>query len=808
VAEPIREDTDDDQDLDFTPIRRTSTRRGKRRMSSSQKALGITIGAILHVGAVAILLWLIFGRGGKPAADEPAHAEAMAAKDTPRMAPPHHAPPEPAHVAPPRPSEPTPAAPQWNLPPVLPPAGMQPLIVEAATAPPAGGPLPPTLTPAVRDFEVKHDGPVYALAVLAGGKQLLSAGADRGIRVWDSAAGREVHRFPTSPATIRSLAVNSLGAVAASGGDDGVVRVWDVALAKEVLALSGHSGPVRGVAFSPNGRYVLSGSEDGSVRVWDLLTREAVRDLKYGQPVTCVAFGPDGRRALVGGDHGAVTVYDLEAAQPLHRLRFHIGTVTGVAFSPDGHKAVSVGDDKTMRFWDVVTGQPIRISDPNATGSYTHLRAGQPLTAVAFAGDGSWVVAAAGDSSIPVLTLTGRGRAFLRAPPRGTARALAVAPDGSAVFLGTDQGVVRRLDFQGGMEVVATTGRASAGPTSPATPSTMPPAPATTPAGPPPKWFADAGTGTVRSLAIAANGLLVTGGTDKTVRVWDADSGKEVNAFQGMTSLRSNVAVSRDGSTVLVGGNPPTPIGRITAGADHLVRAVSTKTGKATNVGIHNGPISCLALSANGRYALTGCEQTVHYWDVAAARQVRYYIGHGGVIKGVDIHPKQPKGASVATDGTIRVWDLNSTRLDRTITGIPGTPHGIAFSPDGKALLVYGPGVLGTWDAITGKPLQQFVLPTKRGLGTGSTVAACWAPDGSVVVAALGTVVVLDAATGAELAHFDGATGFLDTVGVSGDGRYVAAAGRGVWLWAPDKPLAPPAAGAAGKEPPAGKAGP
>ncbi len=788
MADPFVDDDADDQDLAFPRVRPAATRRGRRQAGSSKKVLAIVFGGLLHLGAVGILVWIIFGRGGKPAPDA-APPEAVAKDPRPVVAHRQPTPPDPA--AQPRPADPTPAAPQWALPPVLPPAGLQPLVIEAVPPAPPGGPLPAKLAPVVRDFEPPHEGPVRALAVLSGGKQLLTAGADGRVRLWDTATAREVKAFDGPPQPARALAVNAAGTVAASGCDDGSVRVWDVALAKEAFALTGHAGPVRGVAFSPNGLYVLSGGEDGTVRLWDLNLREKVRDLKYGQPVTCVAFGTDGRRALVGGDNGTVAVYDLEAAQPLHKLTGHIGTVTAVAFSPDGHTAVSVGEDKTLRFWDVVTGQRVTIPGRTGKGAFTHMRFDRPLRAVAFAGDGSWVVAA-GEAAVTALTLNGRGRASVAAPARGAALALGVAPDGSAVFLGTDQGAVRRLDLQGGTDVVATSDAPD-----PATPSaTPPPSPPTPapnrPASLMPKWTANAGPGTVRSLAVAANGRFVTGGSDKAVRVWDPDGPKEVASFAGYTSLHCNVAISRDGATILTGGNPPTPVGRVTARADHLLRAVAVPSGKATNVGILAATIDCLALSPNGRYAVTGCEQAVHYWDVAAARQVRFYVGHGGVIKAVDFHPRQPKAASVATDGTVRIWDLNSTRLDRTITGVPGSPRGVAFSPVGRSLLVYGHGVLGAWDAVTGKPLQQFTAPTRRG-GGGSPSAACWSPDGNVVVATLGSVSLLDAATGAELRHFDGASGLIDTVGVSGDGRYVVAAGRSIWVWELDKPLAPAA---------------
>jgi WD40 repeat protein len=203
-------------------------------------------------------------------------------------------------------------------------------------------------------------------------------------------------------------------------------------------------------------------------------------------------------------------------------------------------------------------------------------------------------------------------------------------------------------------------------------------------------------------------------------------------------------------------------------------------------------------MSANGRVALTGSEHMVRYWDAASAREIRQYVGHGGIVRAVDFHPKLQQAVSVAADNTARIWDLGGIRLLRIISGIPGTPQGVAFSPDGKSILVYGPGVLGTWDAVTGKQLQTFETPTKgrrrtRTVNLSSDVSAAWAPNGAVVTAVAGAVTLHDPETWDEVLQFSAPPAFVYAVGVSADGRTVVAAGRGLSAWQLDKPLVPAA---------------
>lgn len=772
---------------EFIPPRNIS-QRGKPPVKK-KKTLGIVIGAVFHLAAIAILCWVIFGRN-RSTPDPDTHHETVAARDSKSSS--HSVAPRETTIPKTNPTtvSATPStSPKWELPTVVPPTGLRPINTSPPVpAPPtATGTLPDTLAPHVHDFESKHVGAVFAVAALPDGNHVLSGGADRKIHLWDSANAREVRTFVGTPQVIHALAVRFDASAAASGGEDGVVRIWDLPGAREAFALSGHKRTVRAVAFSPNGQYVLSGGEDDTVRLWDLLAKEQIREIKYGQPVTSVAFGADGRRALIGGDRGTVTIYDLETAMPLHVLTGHIGTVTGVAFSPDGQEAASVGEDTTLRFWDVVNGKRIALG---GVKSQTAIRYSQPLRSVAYLGDGSWVAVAFGDSAAGVVQPHGKGRARITLPDKGRPLALAAIPSGTGVFLATDQAMVRRLDFLGGSHAVVTSSVATS-PIAP-NPSTTPPVPPTTTKSMTiaPKWNASAGGSAVRSLAIAANGRIVAGGTDRVVRVWDPESSKEVHTFANMAGADNNVAISRDGSFILVGGSSPEPLGRLgVAPADAVLRVVTLKTGRAGKVGIHSSPIGCLAFAQNGRYALTGCEKFMRFWDVSSGRELRQYVGHNANLKAVDFHPKSIMAASVAGDNTARVWDLQSVKLVRTIE-VPGSPTGVSFSPDGKSILVFGPGAIGIWDAISGKQLRLFNAPGgNRGPDSLTNVAAAWAPNGSLLIAAGTNMALVDPESGRELIQFSGLNAAPSAVGVSGDGKYVAAAGQGVTLWMLDRPL-------------------
>ena len=65
--------------------------------------------------------------------------------------------------------------------------------------------------------------------------------------------------------------------------------------------------------------------------------------------------------------------------------------------------------------------------------------------------------------------------------------------------------------------------------------------------------------GVVFAVAFTPDGKhLVTGGSDKAVRLWDLETGKEIHAWTGHESAVRSVAASRDGALVASGSSDTT----------------------------------------------------------------------------------------------------------------------------------------------------------------------------------------------------------------------------------------------------------
>jgi WD40 repeat protein len=256
----------------------------------------------------------------------------------------------------------------------------------------------------IGDPMIRHTEIVWAATFVD--DRIISGSNDHLIRVWDGIVGQPI----SSPlrgheGAVTGIAINAAGDRIASASADKTVRLWDLQTGHEIAPpLVGHTGVVTSVAFSPKGDMVASGSADGTVRLWRTDSHKLITTLETGQPVSYVAFSPQGDRLASAGGDCHVTLWDLASAKPTPLRCNDRGAVLAVAFNPRGDRLASGGVDGKLRFWDPTTGRQLWERDTmlalsEQTRRRFDLASGRPavITSVAFNPDGTRI--ASGSSS-------------------------------------------------------------------------------------------------------------------------------------------------------------------------------------------------------------------------------------------------------------------------------------------------------------------------------------------------------------------------------------------------------------------------
>jgi WD40 repeat protein len=157
-----------------------------------------------------------------------------------------------------------------------------------------------------------HSRGVLSAAWLPGDKQLVTAGIDQSLRLWDVAGGSLVRTLDNHTDEVRSLAVRpgeSGGpALLASASADRTVRLWQPAIGRLVRFVRLAEEPLA-IDWTPDGSRLLAACADGHLRVIEPDTVAVVQDLPVidGWAYT-VAAHPDGKHAIVAGAGGRMKV--------------------------------------------------------------------------------------------------------------------------------------------------------------------------------------------------------------------------------------------------------------------------------------------------------------------------------------------------------------------------------------------------------------------------------------------------------------------------------------------------------------------
>jgi WD40 repeat protein len=288
----------------------------------------------------------------------------------------------------------------------------------------------------------------------------------------------------------------------------------------------------------------------------------------------------------------------------------------------------------------------------------------------------------------------------------------------------------------------------------------------------------------VKGLAFSPDGiLLASAGGDKTVRLWESDTGGPVRTLIGHTSEVLAVAFSPDGR-MLASGAGFNIKSVIAGGIDKKVRVWDVASGGlADTLRGHASWVNSLAFSPDGALlASAGEDRTVRLWTAATGTVIRTLTGHKGGVNAVAFSPDGGLLASAAAEETVRLWDVATGALVDALTLHRGGVLAVAFSPDGAMLASAGADhTIRLWDTATGARVRVLA-------GHADWVrTVAFSPDG-VLLASGGhdkTVRIWEAATGVTVRTLTGHSDIVRSVVFSPDNTNLASAGddKKILLW-------------------------
>jgi WD40 repeat protein len=466
-------------------------------------------------------------------------------------------------------------------------------------------------------------GSVHDLCLSQDGKQLLGAGDDGNVSLWDLETHEELARFaghigrvPTAvfvgPNRIASadtdgnvyfwtwpqgegpvkgqaignprrlhrggvhrLRISENGERLLTASFDNTAQILSTQTGDPIGVPFEHQGGVKGVAFSKDGN-ILTACEDDGAREW----RPAPGSLR-GRPFghdggAEFLFTPDSKYVLVrSGKTASIrrTLTDESVGIPFEPG----GSVFGFAVSRDESKFVTCGAGGRVQFWDAGMGTPFG----EAAGQH---RGG--VWAVAVSRDGRQAVSGGLDGVVKLWDVqTGGVVRQLHAVQYAPIRGIAISPDGSRIAIASAD----KRAWIIGMRLREA-----------------------------PREL-KGHTGSVKTVAFSGDSKLVaTGSWDKSVIVWDAGTGRQVASPMQ-----------------------------------------------------HDGPFwSAVAFSTDRRSIVAGCDDhTVRIWDIETARPIGPKLPHEAALRTAVFTDDDSQIITGTLAGTIRRWDVSRRRCREMLSG-------------------------------------------------------------------------------------------------------------------------------------------
>ena len=472
-------------------------------------------------------------------------------------------------------------------------------------------------------------------------------------------------------------------------------------IASQFNVATGHAGDVLSLVASPDGKYLLSGGYDQTARLWDVASRKEVRRFNgLTGAVTALTFSPDGKQIGIGGENGSVCIWRL--TQTIADLCFYEQKqgILSLNFSPDGKTIATGGEDKTLRIYDLLQKRQIRSTQAHE----------DMVESVQFAPDGKSILTVGLDRKA---CTWGTTNLSVRCVQRkwGEIWSASFSPDGSKFVTGGNDFVLVLwnknapepiIEINQGQAVESALfspdGQTLVGGNRAGDIKTWT-------LGGNPKKELKGHIGTVWAMTfIPQNGTLASAGADGTIRLWDIEKGQ-------MTAQL---------------GAPQKPIEFVGFAQDRILNwsenqpLTSWQKDKvfSKTLRLPNERQRFITFSPDGKKALTHNERLfVHLWDTETGKKLKTLSGFPYPVQQAIFSPDGNQIAVGISDGRVQLFDGNGNP-GLTLTGQEKSAESLSFSADGS-LIFSGDldGFISSWTVSSGN-LQNRIKVHQSAVAT------------------------------------------------------------------------------------------
>jgi WD40 repeat protein len=154
-----------------------------------------------------------------------------------------------------------------------------------------------------------HEGSVNCLDILPAGNIAISGSSDNTLKKWDLNSGKCLHTFAGYNSAVTCLSTTPDGKFVISGSVDKTLLLWELRNSEPIAKLIANDEEIRCVRITPDGHFAISGSKDGTLILWDL-TNGSTKYTFIHKHVSSVTISANGCFAISSGEND-IRIWDL-----------------------------------------------------------------------------------------------------------------------------------------------------------------------------------------------------------------------------------------------------------------------------------------------------------------------------------------------------------------------------------------------------------------------------------------------------------------------------------------------------------------
>ena len=342
----------------------------------------------------------------------------------------------------------------------------------------------------------------------------------------------------------------------------------------------------------------------------------------------------------------------------------HPDAVRAAVVSADGKRMFTGGADKIVRAWNLPDAKTPERQYSGHTAA---------VNAVALSADGKFLASAGDDETIRFWNQSNGQQTGLIGAHAGPVTSLAFHSSGQVLSASTD-GSIKLWQQPSEGKLLAHPGQ-------------------------------------VTSAVLSPDGSrLLTGCSDKQVRLWNLSNGQIERPFSGPSLGVLCVAMNSSGTQAAAGS------------ADKTLFVWNTTDAKEIRKFTLAAAVNSVAFSPDGKLLAGGlADNSIHLFDLAMGKEIKTITGHSGAVNALKFTNKNDHLVSASADKTVQIWDIANAKPQIKLEH-SGTVQALALSKDGTRIAAGG----------TDKTVKVWTLAGQTTITTPADVlSVCFSPDES-----------------------------------------------------------------------------